>query len=202
MRLMHLAAGVIASTLLSGAAYAAVLCTDKNRAVHIRPACKAREKQVDPVATGLQGPPGNDGAPGKDATPADFAGEPTTLIAPAAAAEDQCAVEAQFCTGGNGWIWHNYGNGYQAVGFWKDRGGVVHLEGVAELTGGSGGAQPMTVFILPVGYRPSAIRQFTIRAFAGSTGVLMLVDVRPDGSVVVPLGGGGGAPLDGIQFRP
>jgi hypothetical protein len=161
---------------------------------------KETKLRVNRVVT-VQGPagrPGPAGAPGKDATPADFAGEATTLVAAAPAAAGQCTAVAQFCTGGSGWFWRNYAGGHQAVGFWKDRGGVVHLEGTAELTGGTGGAQS-AAFILPEGYRPSAVRKF---AFVTTTDLPRHVDVHPDGRVNPVLGGGGFAPLDGISFRP
>jgi len=154
---------------------------------------------------GEKGDRGAPGLPGKDATPADFAGEATRPVAAAPVGPNLCAAVAQFCTGGNNWSWRNYGNGHGAVGFWKDRGGIVHLEGVAELFGGAGGAQP-AAFILPEGYRPAAIRRFAIGAAAdsasGSTQVLRFVEIRPDGRVDPDLGGGGIAPLDGINFRP
>ena len=151
-----------------------------------------------PGERGPVGPQGLQGLPGKDATPADFAGEPTIAVAAAPGAGSQCAAVAQFCTGSNGWAWRNFGTGYQPVGFWKDRGGIVHLEGVAELYGGAGGGQP-AAFILPEGYRPSAIRQFPVRS-TGDT--LRHVDIQPDGQVDPVLGGGGTASLDGISFRP
>jgi hypothetical protein len=147
---------------------------------------------------GSQGSQGPTGAPGKDAASTDFAGETTTPVLAAPQEAGQCSSVGQFCTGGNAWRWRNYGNGYQAVGFWKDRGGVVHLEGVAELFGGSGGAQS-AAFILPVADRPAATRQFPIRAAADT---LRYVEVRPDGQVRPELGGAGIAPLDGISFRP
>jgi hypothetical protein len=147
---------------------------------------------------GPTGPRGAAGAPGRDATPADFAGEPTIPVSPPAAEERQCTAVAQFCSGANGWRWRNYGNGYQPVGFWKDRGGVVHLEGVAELFGGAAGGQPAAL-ILPPAYRPAAIRQFPIRAGADT---LRTVEVRPDGQVRPQLGGAGITSLDGISFRP
>ena len=127
------------------------------------------------VSTGPPGNPGATGAPGKDATPADFAGEPTSPVRATPVQANQCGNTPQFCTGGNNWRWRNYGNGYQPVGFWKDRGGVVRLEGVAELFGGSGGSQPRA-FILPAAYRPAATRQFPIRA----ADTLRYVDVHPD----------------------
>lgn len=147
---------------------------------------------------GPEGPAGAAGAPGRDATPADLAGEPTTAVGDAPADSGQCSAAAQFCTGSNGWAWRNYGNGYQPVGFWKDRAGIVHLEGVAELYGGAGGGQP-AAFILPDGYRPNYIRQFAIIAAANT---LKLVNVYPDGRVRPDLGGAGLAPLDGISYRP
>jgi hypothetical protein len=153
--------------------------------------------------TGPQGAQGAQGPPGKDATPADFAGEATLLAAAAPGAANQCSTPGQFCTGSNGWFWRSYGNGYQPVGYWKDKSGIVHLEGLAELTGGGGGGQP-GVFVLPSGYRPSAIREFSIRASdtPGGADLIRRVDVRPDGVVMAVLGGGGVAPLEGIAFRP
>jgi hypothetical protein len=157
----------------------------------------------DTGAAGAQGAAGPTGPAGKDATPADFTGEATVLVAAAPGAADQCSTPGQFCTGGNGWFWRNYGNGYQAVGYWKDKAGVVHLEGLAQLTGGVGGSQP-GVFVLPVGYRPTAIREFSIRVSDTPTGpdLVKRVDVRPDGVVMPVMGGGGVAPLEGISFRP
>jgi hypothetical protein len=151
-----------------------------------------------PGAAGPPGLPGVAGPPGKDAIPADFAGEPTTAVLVAPVDAGQCSALAQFCTGANGWRWRNYGNAYQPVGFWKDRTGIVHLEGMAELFGGSGGGQP-AAFILPADYRPTAIRQFPIRSTADT---LRYVEVRPDGQVRPQLGGAGTAPLDGIAYRP
>jgi hypothetical protein len=171
-----------------------------------RGAAGVRGAKGDPGAAGPRGatgPQGPAGAAGKDATPADFAGEATQFVAAAPGAAGQCSAPATFCTGGNGWFWRNYGNGYQAVGFWKDKGGVVHLEGLAELTGGAGGSQP-AVFVLPAGYRPAAIREFSIRASTtpGGADLVRRVDIGTDGQVTAFLGGGGIAPLEGITFRP
>jgi hypothetical protein len=195
----------------SSSAKPATLCAKKTGGV-LRLArdgkCKRSETKlrVNQVVTvrgpaGAPGRPGADGAPGaagRDATPADFAGEPARLVAGAPGVGGQCAAVAQFCTGGNGWLWRNYGNGYDAVGFWKDRGGGVHLQGVAELTGGAGGGQS-AAFILPDGYRPPAARRFTIVSTADTP---HHVDVHADGRVEPVLGGAGTAPLDGISFRP
>jgi len=100
--------------------------------------------------------------------------------------------------GTNGWFWRNYGNGFAPVGSWKDRGGVVHLEGVAELTSGTGGGQ-RAAFVLPPAYRPATIRRFAITT---TSDFVRHVDVNPDGSVNPALGGAGTAPLDSISFRP
>jgi hypothetical protein len=195
----------------SSSAKPATLCAKKTGGV-LRLArdgkCKRSETKlrVNQVVTvrgpaGAPGRPGADGVPGaagRDATPADFAGEPARLVAGAPGVGGQCAAVAQFCTGSNGWSWRNYGNGYDAAGFWKDRGGVVHLQGVAELTGGAGGGQS-AAFILPDGYRPPAARRFTIVGTADTPGH---VDVHADGRVEPVLGGAGTAPLDGISFRP
>jgi hypothetical protein len=61
-----------------------------------------------------------------------------------------------------------YGNGYHAVFFWKDRAGVVHLQGVAELTGGAGGGQS-AAFVLPDGYRPAAGSRLSARPILRAT---------------------------------
>jgi hypothetical protein len=171
-----------------------------NQVVTVQGAAGAPGRPGANGAPGIPGAPGAAGPAGKDAAPADFAGEPTRLVAaaPPQAGMDHCTAVAQFCLRANGWFWRNYANGYQAVGFWKDRGGGVHLQGVAELTGGSGGGQP-PAFILPVGYRPGAIRSFSIVSMGNSP---RQVHVHADGRVNPDLGGGGPAPLDGISFRP
>ena len=176
--------------------------------------CRKREarlrvNQVGSVGTpgaagapGTQGVPGRDGLPGRDAAPADLAGEPTIAVAAAPAALSQCAVAGQFCSGGVGWVWRSFGNGLQPVGFWKDRGGVVHLQGTAEQTSSGPGRRAEAIFVLPEGYRPAARRSFTVRGFAGATGVLMNIDIDADGRVRAVPGDGGAVPLDGISFRP
>ena len=153
-------------------------------------------------AQGRDGVPGRDGAAGRDATPADFAGEPTIAVAAAPAAQGQCAVVGQFCSGGAGWVWRNFGNGVQPVGFWKDRGGVVHLQGTAEQTSAGPGPRAAAIFVLPDGYRPAARRSFTVRGFVGPSGVLMNIDIDAEGRVRAVPGDGGAVPLDGISFRP
>ena len=111
-------------------------------------------------------------------------------------------MAGQFCSGGVGWVWRSFGNGLQPVGFWKDRGGVVHLQGTAEQTSSGPGNRAAAIFVLPEGYRPAARRSFTVRGFVGPNGVLMNIDVDADGRVRSVPGDGGAVPLDGISFRP
>src|SRR5207249_8434185 len=63
MRWMSCAA---AALLVTRGAQAAVLCTDGSGTgtVRVREACRRREVQLDPVALGLQGPPGPAGPQG------------------------------------------------------------------------------------------------------------------------------------------
>lgn len=61
---MRWTAAVVVLAMLSGAGEAAVLCARKNGALKLREACKAKETLVDPVALGLQGPPGAAGPAG------------------------------------------------------------------------------------------------------------------------------------------
>lgn len=50
--------------------------------------------------------------------------------------------------------WKNAGSGFQVAGFYR-AGGIVHLRGVVDLGGSS-----LTIFTLPVGYRPAATEEF------------------------------------------
>src|SRR5437773_10485943 len=60
-------AAVVLLVLAVGDARAAVLCTNGSGSgmVRVRAACRPREVQLDPVALGLQGPPGPQGPPGE-----------------------------------------------------------------------------------------------------------------------------------------
>jgi len=72
-----LVVGLIGALLVTSTARAAlVLCQKKSGAVFVRSACKKKETPLDPVALGLQGPPGNTGAKGDPGPPGPF---PTTL---------------------------------------------------------------------------------------------------------------------------
>ena len=102
-----------------------------------------------------------------------------------------CAEEpGRFCP-----VWANYGNGFAAVGFRKDSGGFVHLQGVPTVNG----AGIDTIFYLPTGYRPTdAKHQFIAQQCpSGST----TVDIGTDGSVTTA-SGVTCLSLDGITFHP
>jgi hypothetical protein len=98
-----------------------------------------------------------------------------------------------------------FGNSFQAVRFWKDRGGVVHLEGTAEQTFSGPGMRARAIFLLPAGYRPAARLRFAVRGFDPTNadrGALTNVDIDAEGRVAARPGDGGVVPLDGISFRP
>jgi hypothetical protein len=82
--------------------------------------------------------------------------------------------------------WLNFGEfTYQAVGFRKDRDGIVHLRGAG--TKGSN-APRSTMFTLPSGYRPARHEVFAAASTNGAGAQAPsggIVDVYPDGSVVV-----------------
>ena len=88
--------------------------------------------------------------------------------------------------------WVDYGSGYSTAGYFKDSSGMVHLEGLVK-----DGAIPACIFTLPVGYRPNAVKVFSVRV-SGGTG---RVDVGADGCVNVAGGNNTSLSLDGISFR-
>src|SRR2546425_4734098 len=73
-----------------GGARAAVLCTagSGSGTVRVREACRPREVQLDPVALGLQGPPGPRGLRGPAMTWVDANGAFVGLPSAAAAGDD------------------------------------------------------------------------------------------------------------------
>jgi hypothetical protein len=134
-------------------------------------------------------------------TAADFAAEPVHLVkGPDDSQVNDCSHHpGYFCVfeAAEYANWENYGHGYASVGYWRDRTGVVHLQGVAgPHVGGFGDTGPV-VFYLPEGYRPAATREFP----ANQSGNLSYVDVQHDGAVKL---GHSSIPvaLDGISFRP
>ena len=74
--------------------------------------------------------------------------------------------------------WVNFGDPWEAAGFYKAGGGRVFLSGL--LKNGNSGTG-FTVFILPAGYRPAKQRRFICAC--GSFGTAT-IDVFPDGRIV------------------
>lgn len=90
--------------------------------------------------------------------------------------------------------WVNFGGGLGSLAFFKDPFGVVHISGTVKSGTVGGGAN---VFTLPVGYRPSTVRNFAIV----SNNAFGKVIVRDTGGVEVDVGSSTSASLDGITFK-
>jgi hypothetical protein len=71
--------------------------------------------------------------------------------------------------------WKNFAMGYAVAGFYKDREGVVHLQGTVE-----GNGTTSLVFTLPPGYRPAAYQPLP----GIGNGVPTTVTVRESGEVI------------------
>jgi hypothetical protein len=134
------------------------------------------------------------------------------------------AGEPSFGTGGQGdCLWIDYGVSLNAhpVSFYRDRGGTVHLDGLARSAHGPGGdgvcdASPLTefyedfrIFTLPPGYRPPRV----IYAPSSSESEARTVTIGAEtdqsfGGLTVPAGAvihegttTGSLFMSGIQFR-
>ena len=108
--------------------------------------------------------------------------------------------------------WSNYGAPYGSVAYARDGLGLVHLHGTMVDVNN---AVSRVSFILPLGYRPAATREFAV-AYGQGNGCptascderISVVQVRANGAVE-PLSGqpgvGGdfaeGVSLDGVEFR-
>jgi hypothetical protein len=89
------------------------------------------------------------------------------------------------------------------VGFYKDRAGIVHLEGVAKTGKGTPVVGVIPIFILPPGFRPDS---GTIHIFGGGTSAAAVFgsNVTVEGKVLGGMVGGEegeATALDGITFR-
>jgi hypothetical protein len=202
-RLTFLAA--VAIVAIAGVAIAAqgggsknvVLCAQK-KGGELRLAskgkCSRAERKLTISKQGPRGAPGATGAQGAPGTNASVQPEPVREVGPVAGdCED---LPGTFC-GNEGLDWANAEPFFESVGFWKDPGGEVHLEGTAE---GSPGAIGNDVFILPLGYRPAAQRQFVVPTCFGD---LKVLEIEAGGAVHVPsLPGEHCISLDGVNFRP
>jgi hypothetical protein len=90
--------------------------------------------------------------------------------------------------------WTNY-TGDEAVGYWKDRLGIVHLRGAAIQASGAN-----TIFTLPAGFRPKASRSAAIVRSDG-TPAFASCAVQSDGDVITnPVAIGSVFLLDGVSF--
>ena len=199
----------------SGGSGGVTLCAGKGGDLSLgkKGKCSKGEKKVTIAKRGPQGPQGPQGkqgvqgAPGKDGTPEDLAPEAVHLVSVATGdfQNDDCVnAPGSFC--GNSsqhcGTWVNYGDPNVAVGFRKDSGGWVHLQGTAllDFQGACGGApSPPGLFYLPTGYRPTGDVAFAApNCFAvGTDGV---ITISADG--LVKDAGEGCASLDGVEFHP
>ena len=202
-RLTFLAA--VAIVAIAGVAIAAqgggsknvVLCAAK-KGGDLRLAPKGRcGKGERKLTISKQGPKGEPGAIGPQGAPgSDAAAQAEPVRAVGRVAGDCEDLPGTFC-GDQGLNWSNAEPFFESVGFWKDPGGVVHLEGTAQ---GSPGALGNDLFILPPGYRPAAQRQFVVPTCFGDFKVL---EIEVGGAVHVPsLPGEHCISLDGVNFRP
>lgn len=97
----------------------------------------------------------------------------------------------------NGWV--NFGgNGYSGTpyntaAYTRTSSGLVALKGL--VASGSG-----TIFTLPAGYRPT--EQLVFLTVAGSDTTAGRVDILPDGTVSLQVGGSGYVSLSSIRFMP
>ncbi len=98
----------------------------------------------------------------------------------------------------------NVSSAYNPVGYWKDGFNVVHLRG--QVRNSWNGSQGLTIFTLPVGYRPPYREAFLVGCFAPLlTTMTGRIDILTDGSVQCVNGASLGALtallMDGITFR-
>jgi N-acetylneuraminic acid mutarotase len=89
----------------------------------------------------------------------------------------------------------NYGNGYAAVGYYKDKMGRVYLRGMVNNVSNPSG---LVVFTLPTGYRPTSGKLVFTTTSNASMG---RIDIAANGDVIINLGLAGWTSLDGISFK-
>ena len=88
--------------------------------------------------------------------------------------------------------WVNYGAGVQTAGYYKDKFGIVHLQGAVK-----DGTIGLAAFSLPVGYRPSATESFA----CASNGAFGQCNIQPTGGVNPAIGSNVIFYFSGISFR-
>ncbi len=105
---MRIGVVVVVLALTVAPSFAAVLCSTRSGDLKVRDTCRRGETQVDPVALGLEGPPGAKGDPGQPGQPgpqgptgpAGVAGPLTCSVRSvdmAATGTDVCAASGEFC---------------------------------------------------------------------------------------------------------
>jgi hypothetical protein len=116
-----------------------------------------------------------------------------------AATGEFCRVDTNFGGSPTTFRMANYGDGYAPAGFYKDRSGVVHLQGSIE----SLNPAPVPAFVLPPGYRPTGGTRWFGAWNSGPESKHGAVRIGSDG-VVQPEQPSSFdyLSLDGIQFRP
>lgn len=88
--------------------------------------------------------------------------------------------------------WTNYGGGFNAAGYYKDKFGFVHLKGLVKRTSGSS----VAIFTLPSGFRPIGRMLYVVRTDTGAG----RIDILNDGDVRLESGGVAYVQLDGLYF--
>lgn len=156
---------------------------------------------------GPQGPQGEQGTPGKDGTPADLAPEAVRLLDTATGPTNADCVNTpgRFCGNPSGTCgtWSNAGGGNLSVGYRKDSGGWVHLQGTTKVNnaGACTGPAAPGIFYLPEGYRPPARARFTVPSCSGVNSDALVL-VNSDGLVAELDTGSSCLSLDGVEFHP
>lgn len=98
--------------------------------------------------------------------------------------------EYQSVTYANSWV--DYGGTHNSAGYYKDKAGNVHLQGMVK-----SGTIGQTIFTLPTGYRPAKTLVFTVP----SNGAFGVLEVQTDGDVVATTGNNTYVSLEGVSFR-
>lgn len=112
----------------------------------------------------------------------DSVAQPTWVPAPSSPASSSLHIVGSTGEPSFANSWHNNSSSDAPVGFFKDRDGLVHIQGV--VSGGTIGASTY-VFILPAGYIPSG----TVNLPAtGNGGAAAQVRITSDGKVAIPFG--------------
>lgn len=103
--------------------------------------------------------------------------------------------------------WENRGGGYSTTAYFKDSLGIVHLKGFVKNGAfswtGSSFRQDVTIFTLPIGFRPLEQETHVVATHGGGNtpDALVTVDILTNGRVVPNTGNNFWLSLNGITFR-